>query len=225
VTQAAFFDLDRTLVARSSSLALAASFHRRGLIGARELLRARVAQLLFVRFGASHGRAGRTASAAAAALRGLPVDTLREIVHEAWEPILQPALYREALELVADHRARGEPVFVVSGALQEVTDVFASKLRLTGALGSRAAVRDGVFTGALERQLLGAEKGTALAELAAERRLDLLRSTAYSDSSADLPFLEAVGRPVAVNPDRGLRRIASARGWPVRTFRRTLGRG
>ncbi|MCS7006138.1 MAG: HAD-IB family hydrolase, partial [Thermoleophilia bacterium] len=151
------------------------------------------------------------------------VGTLREIVHEAWEPVLRPFVYEEALEEVAAHMARGEPVFVVSGALQDVVDVIAKELRLAGALGSRAAVREGVFTGALERQLLGGEKVAALAELAAERRIDLAASTAYSDSHSDLPLLEAVGTPVVVNPDRGLRRVASARGWPVRTFRRTLG--
>ncbi|GIU93657.1 MAG: hypothetical protein KatS3mg012_0114 [Gaiellaceae bacterium] len=219
----AFFDLDRTLLSHSSSLALAESFRRRGLIGRRQAVKARVAQLLFVRFGASHGRAGQTATAAVSTLRGLPVETLREIVDEAWEPVLRPLVYREALEHALEHAARGEPVFVVSGALQEVVDVFARELRFAGALGSRAEVRDGVFTGGLERRLLGSAKVSALTELATERSLDLATSTAYSDSHSDLPFLEAVGHPVVVNPDRELRRVATARGWPVRAFRRTLG--
>lgn len=220
----AFFDLDRTLLSRSSSLALAESFRRRGLIGRRQAAKARLAQRLFVRFGASHGRAGQTATAAVSALRGLPVETLLEIIEEAWEPVLRPLVYREALEHAAEHAAREEPVFVVSGALQEVADVFARELRLSGALGSLAEVRDGVFTGVLERQLLGPAKAGALAALAAERGLELDASTAYSDSHSDLPFLEAVGSPVAVNPDRDLRRVAGERGWPVRIFSRTLGR-
>lgn len=223
MTRAAFFDLDRTLVSRSSSLALAESFHRRGLIGRRQLLRARLAQRLFVRFGAGHGRSGQTADAAMSVLEGLPVETLREIVEEAWEPVLRPLVYREALERVVEHTARDEPVYVVSGALQEVVDVLARELRLAGALGSCAEVRDGAYTGRLERRLLGQGKAEALAELAAEHDLDLAASTAYSDSCSDLPFLEAVGGPVAVNPDRELRRIALERGWPIRTFRRTLG--
>lgn len=222
---AAFFDVDRTLLSHSSSLALAGGFRQRGLIGRRQLLKARVAQLLFVRFGAGHGRAGQTADAATAILRGLPVETLREIVVEAWEPVLRPLVYREALDEATAHEARGEPVFVVSGALQEVLDVLARELGLTGALGSRAEVEDGVFTGRLERRLLGHGKAEALAELAASESLDLAASTAYSDSHTDLPFLEAVGSPIAVNPDRELRRIAEERAWPIRVFRDTLGRG
>jgi HAD superfamily hydrolase (TIGR01490 family) len=220
---AAFFDLDRTLLSRSSSLALAEPFHRRGLIGRRQLWKARVAQAIFVRFGAGHGRAGGTAEAAMSVLRSLRVETLREIVADAWEPVLRPLVYREALEQAAAHQARGEPVFVVSGALQEVVDVLARELGLTGGIGSAAAVEDGVYTGRLERRLLGREKAEALVELAAATRLGLESSTAYSDSHTDLPFLEAVGSPVAVNPDRELRRIAGERGWPVRRYRETLG--
>jgi HAD superfamily hydrolase (TIGR01490 family) len=224
VACAAFFDLDRTLLSHSSSLALAGGFRRRGLIGRRQFLKARVAQLLFVRFGAGHGRAGQTADAATAILRGLPVETLQEIVADAWEPVLRPLVYREALEEVEAHGARGEPVFLVSGALQEVVDVLARELGLAGALGSRAEVDGAVFTGRLERRLLGDGKAEALAELAGVRQLDLAGSTAYSDSHSDLPFLEAVGTPVAVNPDRDLRRVAEHRGWSIRVFRETLGR-
>ncbi|HSF60450.1 MAG TPA: HAD-IB family hydrolase [Gaiellaceae bacterium] len=220
---AAFFDLDRTLLSRSSSLALAGSFRERGLIGRRQLVKAGIAQLLFSRFGAGHDRAGQTADAAMAVLKDLPVATMREIVREAWEPVLRPLVYREALELAEDHQARGEAVLVVSGALQEVADELALGLGLTGALGSRAEVRDGVYTGRLERRLIGPEKAVALEELAAARGHDLQSSTAYSDSATDLAFLEAVGIPVAINPDRELRRIARGRGWPVRRFRRQLG--
>jgi HAD superfamily hydrolase (TIGR01490 family) len=186
-------------------------------------VKAGIAQLLFSRFGAGHDRAGQTADAAMAVLKDLPVATMREIVREAWEPVLRPLVYREALELAEDHQARGEAVLVVSGALQEVADELALGLGLTGALGSRAEVRDGVYTGRLERRLIGPEKAVALEELAAARGHDLQSSTAYSDSATDLAFLEAVGIPVAINPDRELRRIARERGWPVRRFRRQLG--
>jgi HAD superfamily hydrolase (TIGR01490 family) len=220
----AFFDLDRTLLARSSSLALAGPFRRRGLIGRRQYAKAGLAQLLFVRFGAGHGRAGQTADAAMSILRGLPVETLREIVSEAWEPVLRPLVYREALDAAMAHADRGERVFVVSGALQEIVDELAVRLGLDGALGSRAEVEDGRYTGSLERRLLGAGKADALVELAEAQGIELPRSYAYSDSHSDLPFLEAVGRPVAVNPDRELRRIAEERGWTVHRYRDLLGR-
>jgi HAD superfamily hydrolase (TIGR01490 family) len=223
VTGAAFFDLDRTLIARSSSLALAEPFRRRGLIGRRQLAKAKLAQLLFARFGAGHGRAGQTADAAMSVLRGIRVEVLEEIVADAWEPVLRPLVYREALEAAESHAARGEPVFIVSGALQEVVDRLATELGFAGSLGSRAEVEEGVYTGRLVRRMLGREKAVALAELAGAEGLELAASTAYSDSHSDLAFLESVGEPVAVNPDKELRRIAESRGWRVTWFHEQLG--
>ena len=216
---AAFFDLDRTLISRSSTLALAGTFRRRGLIRRRQALQAAVAQLLFVRFGAGQSRVGQTAESAMSILKGLPVTTMHDIVGEAWEGVLKPLVYREALDLVASHAARGEKTYIVSGALQEIADALAHELGLDGAVGSRAGVADGVYTGLLERRLYGPEKVDALQELATADSLDLASSTGYSDSFTDLTFLEAVGHPVAVNPDRALRKLALERGWPVLRFR------
>jgi HAD superfamily hydrolase (TIGR01490 family) len=222
---AAFFDLDRTLVASSSSLALARPFRQRGLIGRREVLQALVAQLAFVRFGAGQSRVGQTANTAVRVLKGMPVATLREIVDESWSSVLKPLVYREALAAADEHAARGERRFVVSAALQEIADTVARELAFEGGVGSRAEVEDGVYTGVLERRLYGPAKAAALAELAAGEGVDLAASTAYSDSHTDLPFLEAVGSAVAVNPDRALRRVAEERGWPVRRFRERVGAG
>ena len=221
---AAFFDLDRTLLARSSSLALAPAFRKGGLIGRREVAKATVAQLVFVRFGAGHGRTGRTAENAMKALQGVRVEDVRAIVRESVDTALAPYVYREALELVGDHAARGERSFVVSAALQEVVDGLVARLGLDGGVGTRAEVADGVYTGRLERRLSGGEKATALRELAAAEGVELDESTAYSDSISDLAFLEAAGSPVAVNPDRRLARVAADRGWPVLRFRSRLGR-
>jgi len=225
VSAAAFFDLDRTLISHSSSLALAGTFRRRGLIGRRQLAKARVAQLVFVRFGAGQSRVGQTADSAVSLLRGLPVALMREIAAEAWEPVLEPLVYREALELAAQHADRGERVYIASAALQEVVEEISKRLGFDGVIASRAEVRDGSYTGKLERRLYGQAKADALGELAAAEGLELAASTAYSDSYSDVPFLAAVGRPVAVNPDRELRRLATSRGWPVRRFsQRAFGR-
>jgi HAD superfamily hydrolase (TIGR01490 family) len=224
VSGAAFFDLDRTLLSRSSSLALAGTFRKRGLIGRPQLAKAALAQLVFARFGAGQARVGRTANSAMTILQGLSVEVMHEIVEEAWEPVLRPLVYREAVDLAAEHTGRGEPVFIVSAALYEVVETIAQKLGLAGALASRAEVDDGVYTGRLERRLYGPEKATALVELTTAEGLELASSTAYSDSHSDLPFLEAVGHPVVVNPDRALARVARARDWPVRRFRHRLGR-
>ena len=215
---AAFFDLDRTLISRSSSLALAGPFRERGLIGRRQVAKAAVAQLVFARFGAGNSRVGQTADSAMAILRGLPVEVMREIATEAWEPVLEPLVYREALDLANEHADRGDEVFIASAALQEVVEEISSRLGFAGAIASRAEVRDGVYTGRLERRLYGQAKADAVAEFAAEQGIDLPGSTAYSDSHSDVPFLAVVGHPVVVNPDRALRRLAADRGWPVRRF-------
>ncbi len=215
---AAFFDLDRTLLSRSSSLALARPFRERGLIGRRRLAAAAVAQLVFARFGAGKGRVGQTADRAMSLLEGMRVEEMREIAAEAWEPVLRPLVYREALDLAAAHSDRGEPVFIATAALEEIAETIARELGLDGAIASRAEVREGVYTGRLERRLDGVAKAEAVEELSRANEIDLSESTAYSDSHSDLPFLEAVGHPVAVNPDRELRRVAVERGWPVSRF-------
>ena len=215
---AAFFDLDRTLISRSTSLSLAPAFHRRGLVRRRDRTKARLAQLVFVRYGAGTSRVGQTAESAMAFLKGLPVDVMREILRDAMASAFRPHVYRDALDLVESHRERGERSFIVSAALQEIVDALVAELGLDGGLGSTAEIEDGAYTGRLLRRLDGAAKAEAIADLAAAEGIDLGESTAYSDSTGDVPFLEAVGHPVAVNPDRRLREIAAERRWKVLRF-------
>jgi HAD superfamily hydrolase (TIGR01490 family) len=219
VPGAAFFDLDRTLISRSSSLALAPAFHERGLLGRRDRLKAALAQRFFMRFGAGKGRVGQTADSAMAFLKGMRVETMREIVEESVESAFRPHVYDDALGLLARHRERGERAFIVSAALQEVVDVLVVELGFDDGLGSTAEIEDGVYTGRLLRRLDGPAKARAVTELAVSDGIDLRESTAYSDSSSDVPFLEVVGYPVAVNPDRRLRRIAAERSWRVLRLR------
>jgi HAD superfamily hydrolase (TIGR01490 family) len=151
-------------------------------------------------------------------LRGFSPAQMQELVGESLEPVLRPLVYGEALGLVGEHRERGEPSYIVSAALQEVVDAMADDLGFDGALGTVCEVEDGLYTGRGIRSLHGENKAAAVRELAAERGYDLGVSTAYSDSHTDLPFLEVVGKPIAVNPDRELRRVAAERGWPVLRF-------
>jgi HAD superfamily hydrolase (TIGR01490 family) len=219
VAGAAFFDLDRTLLRRSSALALAGSFRERGLISRAQLAKAAVWQLLFVARGVSAETIRRAAEDGLMVLRGLSPAELQDLVSTALEPVLKPLVYAEPLRLVERHRERGEPSFIVSAALQEIVDALAAELRFEGALGTVCEIGpDGTYTGRSLRALHGRAKAAAVRELATREQIDLAASTAYSDSHADLPFLEAVGNPVAVNPDRRLRRIASERGWQVLEF-------
>ena len=215
---AAFFDLDRTLIRRSSALALAGSFRERGLIGRRQLAKAAFWQVLFAARGADAQAVRNAAEDGMRILAGLPVEELQTLVAEALEPVLKPLVYRDALAVVGVHGGRGEPVYVVSATLQEIVDELARDLGFDGALGSTCEVTDGRYTGRVLRACHGEGKARAVRDLADAEGLDLADSTAYSDSHTDLPFLEAVGHPVAVNPDRELRRIAAERRWPVLTF-------
>ena len=215
---AAFFDLDRTLIRRSSALALAPAFRAHGVIGRRQMAKAALWQLLFAARGAGAEAVRRAAEDGLQLLRGFPVERMRALVRDALEPTLLPLVYPEARALVGEHRARGERTYVVSATLQEIIEPLAADLGFDGALGSLCEVEDGRYTGRVARACHGAGKADAVRALAARDGIDLEASTAYSDSHTDLPFLEAVGHPIAVNPDRGLRRVAEERGWPVLRF-------
>ena len=215
---AAFFDLDRTLLRRSSALALAGSFRQRGVISRSQLAKAAAWQMLFALRGASHESVRRAAEDGLVLLRGFKPEDMRDLVAAAMEPVLRPLVYAEPLHLVEQHRDRGEPVFIVSATLQEIVEGIADELGFDGALGTICEVRDGVYTGHAVRALHAENKATCIRELAEKRGFDLAECTAYSDSHTDVPFLEAVGHPVVVNPDRQLRQIAGEREWPILEF-------
>ncbi len=154
------------------------------------------------------------------ALRGVRAAEVAELVADAMEPVLKPLLAPEVVDAAHGFRDQGHRVYIVSTALQEIVDAVVADLGLDGGIGTVCEVEDGLYTGRSERPLHGTAKADALIELAARESLDLKASTAYSDSHSDLPFLEAVGHPVVVNPDRALRKVAQARGWPILEPRR-----
>ena len=215
MTPAAFFDLDRTLLRRSSALALAPAFRRRGIITRRMMVEAAAWQVLFMLRGASHEAVRRAAEDGLVLLRGHTPEEMRELVAESMETVLRPLVYAQSLDLVERHRSRGEPVYIVSATLQEIVQAIADDLGFDGALGTVCEVVGGAYTGRAIRALHAEAKADCIRTL----DHDLAASTAYSDSHTDLPFLEAVGHPVAVNPDRALRKIAAARAWPILEFR------
>jgi HAD superfamily hydrolase (TIGR01490 family) len=218
VIRAAFFVLDRTFIRRSSALALAGAFRERGIISRSQLVKAGLWQLLFAARGADpHQVAGGIADGIAL-LRGIAAADVEEMAADAVDTVLRPLVYPDALALAEEHRRRGEPVYLVTASLQEIVAPFAAALGLEGAIGSVGELdTDGRYTGAVVRACHGEGKAAAVRAL---EGIDLTGSTAYSDGVADLPLLEAVGHPVAVNADRALRRVATARGWPVLDFRR-----
>jgi HAD superfamily hydrolase (TIGR01490 family) len=215
---AAFFDLDKTIIARSSTLAFSRPFYAGGLITRRAVLRSAYAHFLFIAGGADHDQMERMREYLSKMVAGWDVQQVRDIVAEALTELIQPVVYREATALIEEHRAAGRDVVIVSSSGAEVVEPIAAMLGADRAVATRMVVSEGHYTGEIEFYAYGANKAAAIERLAAEKGYSLAHCYAYSDSVTDLPMLEAVGHPTAVNPDRALRREATARQWPVLDF-------
>jgi HAD superfamily hydrolase (TIGR01490 family) len=215
---AAFFDLDKTVIAKASLIAFSRAFYREGLVNRRLLLRGLWGQVLFLRFGAGAKTLERLRLRTLALTAGWEQERVKRIVADTLNQVAGPITYREAVDLIADHKDAGRPVYIVSAAPEEIVEPLARYLGAEGVIASRAVVNAGRYTGQLLQYAYGPQKAATMRQLAQRDSLDLNESWAYSDSATDLPMLEAVGHPVAVNPDRALRRIAQMRGWPVLRF-------
>jgi HAD superfamily hydrolase (TIGR01490 family) len=221
---AAFFDLDKTLIEGSSAFQFGKAAYRAGLLGRRQLFSDAVANIRFRLHGATDADSLALRERIAASLEGTRVRDLERLGTAVLAGIL-PRVYPQMLTLAHEHQDAGRRAFIVTAASQELADILATVMAFDGAIGSQiSAVVDGVYTGQPEGLFVyRAGKAEAIEELAAREGIDLEASYAYSDSESDLPMLEAVGHPVAVNPDRALARIARERGWQVLRFDR-LGR-
>ena len=218
IRTAAFFDLDKTVIAKSSTLAFSRPFLSQGLINRRGVLKSSYAQFLFLMSGADHDQIDRMRSNIASMCTGWDVEQVKSIVREALHDIVDPLVFAEAAELIADHRLCGRDVVIVSASGEEIVAPIACALGATHAMATRIVVEDGKFTGEIAFHCFGEGKAEAIRALAAREGYALEHCYAYSDSVSDLPMLEAVGHPTVANPDRALRREATARGWPMQTF-------
>jgi HAD superfamily hydrolase (TIGR01490 family) len=220
--EAAFFDLDKTVISKSSSLALTRPFYRAGLVTRSQLLRGAYAQLVYLMLGADERRMDRVKEGMLALTKGWSKEEVEQVVREALEEVVDPYIYQEALDLIALHQALGRHVYIVSSSPEEVVRPLAERLGVTEVIATLAECVDGRYTGQLEFYCYREQKAERIVEVANAQGMDLAGSFAYSDSITDLPMLEAVGNPVAVNPDRELRKVAEQRGWRIRDFRRPV---
>jgi len=215
---AAFFDLDKTIIAKSSTLAFGRPFYQGGLINRRTVLRSAYAQFVFALSGADEDQMNRMRDYLTAMCTGWDVQQIRDIVNETLHEIIDPLVYDEAVDLIARHKELGRDVVIISSSGEEVVRPIGEMVGADHVIATRMVVRDGHYTGEIEFYAYGPQKAVGLRELAERHGYDLAECYAYSDSITDVPMLEAVGHPYAVNPDRGLRRIATERDWPVLTF-------
>ena len=217
--EAAFFDLDKTVIAKASMVAFSKPLYREGLISRWLLLRALYGQLVYLYLGADESRLERMKDAVLALTKGWDQAHIRSIVEQALTEVVEPIVYDEALELIREHQEAGRKVFIVSASPEEIVAPLASYLGVDDYLGTRSEIdENGRYNGKMAFYCYGPAKAVAMHEIAEIDGIDLEASYAYSDSATDIPMLEAVGHPVAVNPDRELARVAREREWEVRTF-------
>jgi HAD superfamily hydrolase (TIGR01490 family) len=220
--EAAFFDLDKTILATSSALAFTRPFYRGGLISRSDVIRSAYAQFIFLASGADHDQMDSMRRYMSALVTGWEVAKVREIVAETIDVIIDPTVYDEAVALIEEHRAAGRDVVIISSSGTEVVEPIGERLGADLAIGTQLVVEDGRYTGEILFYAYGEGKADAMRDLASERGYDLARCYAYTDSATDLPMLEAVGHPTAVNPDSELRRVAIERDWPLLDFARPV---
>lgn len=220
--RAAFFDVDNTLVRGSTLYFLGRGMYQRGFFTKADISRFVVANLRFRMTGTEKTEViERYQKAATDFVGGHQVSEILALGEEIYDEYVSPKLWQGTYEIAHRHMDDGVDVWLVTAAPQDMANIISTRLGLTGAIGSRVCIENGIYTGELDGKLLhGNEKAVAIRKLAEERGYDLTQSFSYSDSHNDIPLLNAVGYPSAINPDALLRIKALAEGWPIHDFRR-----
>ncbi|GAB2463601.1 HAD-IB family hydrolase [Promicromonospora xylanilytica] len=219
---AAFFDLDKTIIATSSSAAFSKPFLAGGLLSHADVLRSAYAHFVFMIGNADADQTERMRAHLSSLVTGWDVAKVRQIVTQTVHELIDPYVYAEAVELIAEHHAAGRDVVVVSASAAVLVEPIAAVLGADHVLSTQMTVEDGRFTGEIDFYNYGDNKAVGIQRLATRERYDLARSFAYSDSITDAPMLAAVGHSYVVNPDRALRRRATQSGWGILAFTRPV---
>lgn len=220
---AAFFDLDRTLMAGSSAFEFGRASYRAGLMSRGQMARSIFENIRFRLVGSTDERTTALQDQIGDSLRGARQRDLHRLAPDVLAGLL-PRLYPQMLSEAWAHQDAGRPVYICTAASSEIAGILAGILSFDGAIGTVPEVVDGHYTGRIVPPFTYREgKAEAMRTLAATEGIDLAKSYAYSDSESDMPMLRAVGHPVAVNPDRQLARVAAEEGWQVMRFE-TIGR-
>ncbi|WP_061961528.1 HAD family hydrolase [Demequina flava] len=220
---AAFFDLDKTIIATSSSMAFSRPFYDGGLITRSGALRSAYSQFLFLVGSADERQTTRLRDSLSDIIKGWEVAKVKEIVKETVHEHIDPVVFAEAVELIKRHQANGRDVVIVSASVRDIVEPIAEVLGADAVIASELEVKKGFYTGEITSYAYGEAKAEGMRDLAAKRGYDLRRSYAYSDSITDAPMLDAVGHGFTVNADRALRRAAMEHGWGNLHFKKPVG--
>jgi HAD superfamily hydrolase (TIGR01490 family) len=218
----AFFDVDNTILRGSSLFFLGRGMYHRGFFSRREISAFVLANLRYRLTGKENKEEiARIQNAACDFIRGHEVKELELMGQEIYDEYVSPALWQGTIEIANEHLADGVEVWLVTATPVDMANLIAQRLGFTGALGTRAEQEDGKYTGRMLGNLLhGKEKAIAVRALAEAENIDLAHSFAYSDSYHDIPLLETVGNPRAINPDTLLQIRAIRDNWPIHEFRK-----
>ena len=218
--RAAFFDLDKTLMEGSSAIHFGRAAYRAGLVSRRQLASDAWANIQFRLKGSTDETTKALWNRILDSIAGKRVEDLARLGPQILSGVL-PRLYPEMLAVAWGHQDAGRPVYIVTAASQELSELLAHVLVFDGGIGVRSEIRDGVYTGRPDGPFTyGKGKAEAIRQVAEREGFDLAESYAYSDSESDLPMLRMVGHPVVVNPDDALRRVAREEGWEIMLFDR-----
>lgn len=217
---AAFFDLDKTILGVNSALVFTKPFYDEGLLNRTDVVQSAYRQFVFSLGSADTVQTEKMRVYLSQMVKGWNVAQLKQIVEDSLADKVTPSVHAEALELIAKHKAAGEDVVIISASGDEIVQPISRMLEVDYAIGTRLAEVDGKYTGEIAFYAYGEAKAEAIRQAAIEHGYDLSKCSAYSDSITDLPMLEVVGLPYAVNPDSELKQIAIERGWPILSFER-----
>lgn len=218
-TTAAFFDLDKTVIAKSSTLAFGRPFYKAGFVGRRTLMKMGFGQIFYVLFGADEDTLERARDQMLQLCSGWHRAEIEQLVEETLDEVADPLVYAEALTLIDQHKQDGHQVYLVSASPEQIVRPIGRHIGITNVIATKVKTdAAGFFLPEMEQYVMGDGKVDAIQSIADERNIDLAESYAYSDSASDLPMLELVGHPVAVNPEKDLRKLAEEKEWPVMDF-------
>ncbi len=224
--EAAFFDLDKTIIAGSSTLAFGKPLYRAGFLHRGTLLRLGIAQISYMLFGADESSLERARDEMLDLVSGWHKAEIESIIADTLDDVIEPLVFAEALFLIDEHKRAGRAVYVVSASPEEFVTPIAAMVGIEGVIATRIRTdRLGRYVPELEQYVMGPGKVDAMHRVAERDDLDLSRSFAYTDSYTDIPMLEIVGNPIVVNPEKELKEEAERREWPILEFQRPVSLG